>query len=503
MNRKLLILWLPLVLTATSAVAGDFMDTRLSFTFSENNFLAGPGVTEINSPGFGIGGDEGNTLFFDNYDTRFSGFETMSHLALYKKMPSFFKHLTTEASLVVRFRIIGENDEDNLMYDAGSYIRLVYDLSHGTQEDTNLELVLFPVSGDRFRLGYSYKISWGGSKIFPLNSGWVPAAKLQLNLPWGFGFLGIKTTQILEHVGEVLQTEMVTNYGLLGGLGVDIHGFRAEVNGGAFTRGVHGHEGVRGERMLGYGVSYQIGYHLGMDIGTSIDFALYKNDPELENKFFKPEEYGEGLSLVVKHEGSFLFHTLEDSERYGTTVVQEAMAFDLNFAMKWGYFRAHMDIMYRTLSFLLFEVPSFTPYQDFPEAADVKPEYFAALGIDYHFPSLHLTPGIKIGFKMPATYTVEDLDIGGVTFGGKRTVVVSGISYRSVLPVDEQAKLLFSLKVNAKLDISESLAFIAEVYYTYDDNQVAYVSDFGGLNVVSQFFDPNVIGMNLVTQARF
>jgi hypothetical protein len=501
MIRQLLSVLLILSLAAPLAAAGDFMDTRLSFVVSENNFFAGPGETQVNSPGLGIGADKSNTLFFDNYDTRFSGFETMSHLALYKKMPAFFEHLTTEASLVIRFRILDE--EETGIHDTGSYIRLIYDLSQGTQKATNLEFVLFPVSGDRFRLGYSYKISWGGSGIFPLNYGLVPAAKLQLNLPWGYGFLGFKTTQIQEHIGDTMQTEMVTNYGVLGGMGVDIHGFRAEFNGGYFTRGVFAHEGVRGETMQGYGISYQIGYHHGMEIGTSIDFALYRNDPDLETKFFKPEEYGQGLSLVVKHEGSFLFHTLEDPERYATTVVQDAMAFDLNCAIKWGYFRAHLDVMYRTLSFLLFEIPSFTPYQEFPEAAEIKDEMFVAAGVDYHFPDWHLTPGIKLGVQLPATYTIESLDVGGVTFVGKRTVVITDVANRSVLPVGEEARMIFSLKGNLKWDISESLAMVMEVYYTWDDNQIRYVSDFSGLNVISEFVDPNILGFNLAAQARF
>ncbi len=181
-------------LACLPARAGDFMDTRLTFTLSENNFFAGPGETLYNSPGFGIGADKSNTLFFDNYETRYSGFETMSHLVLYKKMPAFLDNLTTEASLVVRFLINSEDDSD--IQDAGSFVRLAYDLSDSLGEGGGLELVLFPVSGDRFRLGYSYKISWGGSGMFPLNYGLVPAAKLQLNLPWGYAFLGAKTTQI-------------------------------------------------------------------------------------------------------------------------------------------------------------------------------------------------------------------------------------------------------------------------------------------------------------------
>jgi len=489
------------LLLASGSRAGDFMDTRLTFTLSENNFFAGPGETPQNSPGFGIGADRSNTLFFDNYETRYSGFETLSHLVLYKKMPSFFERLTTEASLVVRFLL---NDEkQTTIQDAGSYIRLSYDFSEQLGEGSNLELVLFPVSGDRFRLGYSYKISWGGSSIFPLNNGLVPAAKLQLNFPQGYAFAGVKTTQIEEYLGNTSQTEMVTNYGALAGLGLDIQGIRAEVNAGYFTRGTLPHPGVLGRGAYATGISYQLGYHRGMPIGTSIDFALYKNDPEMEANFFKPEKYGEGLSFVVKHEGTFFFQTLSDPDNYGSTTNQLAMAFDLNLALKFGFWRLHLDAMYRTLSFLLHEVPSFTPFQDFPQAASTSPEYFAAAGIDYHLPSLHLTPGVVLGMQMPATYSIENLAVGGLEFGGKRTVVVQSASQRSVLPEGEEARMVFSVKFNSRWDISEMLAAILEVYFTWDDNQSRFVSDFYGLNLHAEFLDARVLGMNLALQARF
>ena len=500
-TSKTLGMFLGVMLLAATAQAGDFLDTRLTFTLSENNFFAGPGETPTNSPGFGIGADRSNTLFFDNYDTRYSGFETLSHLALYKKLPSFFPRLTTEASLVVRFLI---NDEsDTAISDDGSYIRLSYDLAPELGEGANLELVLFPVSGDRFRLGYSYKISWGGSGVFPLNSGLVPGAKLQLNLPWGYAFAGLKTTQIQEYLGDTAQTEMVTNYGTLAGFGVDVAGIRAEVNACYFTRGTLPHPGVLGRGAYASGVSYQVGYHRGMPIGTSIDFALYRNDPDREMNFFKPEQYGPGLSFVVKHEGTFLWHTLSDPDNYGSTVNQFAMAFDVNLALKVGFWRLHLDAMYRTLSFLLHEAPSFTPFQDFPDAASTSAEYFVAAGVDYHIESLHLTPGVVAGVQMPATYSIENLAVGGLEFGGQRTVVVQSVSQRSVLPEGEGVRLVWSLKGNCRWDISEMLAAILEVYFTWDDNQSRFVSDFYGLNIHSEFLDARVLGMNLALQARF
>jgi hypothetical protein len=504
LNRTLLLISALITLAPGAALAGDFMDTRLSFVLSDNNFFAGPGETRDNSPGFGIGADKSSTQFYDNYETRFSGFETMSHLALYKKMPSFFEYLTTEASLVVRFLLL--NERATGIYDTGSFVALTYDLSQGTEDKRNLQLVLFPISGDRFRLGYSYRISWGGSGIF-LGATMAPAAKLQLNLPGVYAFLGMKTAQINENlfIDDMDVTEMVTNYGLLLGAGMDLEGFRAEANAGYFTRGTLPSQGVRGRGIYTAGGSYQVGYHQGMEIGTSIDFALYRNDPDVETKFFKPEQYDTDLSFVVKHEGTFLGQTLMDPERYGTTVNQLAMAFDVNIALKWKYLRAHLDAMYRSLSYVLLEVPSFTPFQEFPDNAEVTPEYFVALGVDYHFPDLHLTPGLVFGVQMPSTYTTENLTIGSVTFPGKRTVVVRDAASRSPLPQNEGAKIIWAAKVNCKWDLSEMLTIIAEVYYSWDDNQVRFVQDASGIVLPQDplFIDPKILGMNFAAQARF
>src|SRR5687767_6950977 len=61
-----------------------FMDTRLSFACAHEDMLRDPRVLP-SAPGFHCGRPNAlGVLFFDNYDTRFSGFETLTHLALYK-----------------------------------------------------------------------------------------------------------------------------------------------------------------------------------------------------------------------------------------------------------------------------------------------------------------------------------------------------------------------------------------------------------------------------------
>ena len=49
--------------------------------------------------------------------------------------------------------------------DDSSYVRLAYTPPSWSPKE-NISLTAFPVSADRFRLGYTYRISWGGSSAF-------------------------------------------------------------------------------------------------------------------------------------------------------------------------------------------------------------------------------------------------------------------------------------------------------------------------------------------------
>ncbi len=86
---------------ATSALAGDFIDTRVTFAFSNDNVLIRPGEIPLDSPvtGTGFGAARQNTQFFDNFNTRYTGYETLSNLTLYKKSTSFFEGFDAEAAL--------------------------------------------------------------------------------------------------------------------------------------------------------------------------------------------------------------------------------------------------------------------------------------------------------------------------------------------------------------------------------------------------------------------
>jgi hypothetical protein len=136
--------------------AGGFMDTRLTWTFGDDDFLHKTGEIIPLSPTFSVGERPQYRLFFDNLNSRFTGRENVTHLVMYKKLPGFIDGLTTEAALVVRLDLgqlaTQSGNLNSALYDTGSYLRMFYQT--GSNEKTGLGLTFFPLDTDRFRLGY-------------------------------------------------------------------------------------------------------------------------------------------------------------------------------------------------------------------------------------------------------------------------------------------------------------------------------------------------------------
>lgn len=500
-----------LMALSAPAWAGDFVDTRLSFVFADDNVLAGAGETTPNSPAARFGAGNQNTQFYDNFNTKYSGFETLSNLVLYKRSPAFFEGLTSEAALAIL--VLEQPSGGVALRDNSSYIRLNYQ-PRGWGEKEGISLTGFPVSGDRFRLGYAYRISWGGSGVFTNRAAaeGVPGAKLQVTRDNWYAFVGGKTALVLNEL--ILEKE--TLYGLLAGAGWDIlPTFRIEANGGYFQKGIIpglANQGIRAP-VRSAGVSAQAAYHVGVPVGTSIDFRLYKNDPEIYQRFFAPEQYPGGVAYSVSLEGSYLTQTLEDPDVFGRTKPQPATALALQARAKWDFWRFHVLGLYRSLSFIQFEVPGLPPFQDFPSGTELKPEMFIAAGADRYFPSLHLTPGFILGVQQPASFRSPELNLGGnnppAGLTGTRTVVVRDVNQLSILPSQCgsnnaacEAQPIISAKATARWDLSDTVAAIGEVYYTYDNNRTTFRDDVTGI-AQPNFEKPHALGFNTLLQARF
>ncbi len=524
MIRRTLLLLLGLcLLSPLPAGAGDFIDTRITFGMSDDNLLLGPGLSNPPSPSTSFIPGKRNTLFFDNYNTRFSGFESLSHIVLYKKLPSFFKGLTTEAALVVRMLYQAQKRDRFFVFkDSSSYLQLTYDFVQSKTLKRNIVFTAFPLSSDRFRLGYSYRLSWAGDSTFPRRTvvSPVPGFKLQLNydLTPGvrfFMFGGVKTAFLQKLVTKEL-TEEEVSVGVLAGMGIRAGGFQLEMGAAFFDKGTFANTEIRGETIYFYGLSGQLSYSYGIPIGVSIDFRLYRNDPNMPARFFREEKYTPGkFSFAISSELSYVVNMLQNGDKLDAISPFPGLATDLNFRMKYGHFRLHADVMFRDMGFILKNVPGFVPFQTFSSNQKVTPEFFAAVGVDYHIKKAHLTLGFKGGVQLPAAFkaALPKEVTGNVVPGslqGEQIVVVRDEGDFILLPSKDKngnavdVLPVFSVKINMKWQLSSFMAVIGEALISIDQNQTRLERGTGEGTVESRvFIDPLKIGFNLVLQARF
>lgn len=503
---------------------GDFMDTRLSWTFGDDDVLHATGTTLPISADPSITDRRTYRLFFDNLNSRFGGRENLTHLSLYKKMPGFISGLDTEASLVLRVDFAelarGTNNLNRAFYDSGSYIRAFYHTDGDRDGKVGLGVTLFPLDTDRMRLGYLYDISWGGTavsinqSIFPRIQGLAPGGKVQYDgKNWsvyaGFKTANIVQTELILQGGGSNEVEAVklgqTNYGFLGGASLELaEMFRVDAGGGYFQQGKFDLPGVFGQPVYTYGESARITlHHKDMPVPQSIDFLLYRNDPNKPQVIFKPETYTPGKTTwSISIEEDVLFQNLASFENANQTKIQPAIAGAIQANIKSGYLRASATGIYRDLPFVLRNQPSFIPFQTLPEAASTSNELFFAVALDYHFPGVHLTPGIGAGLQFPAQFKTSSIDASSAQID--RTVVVREQGVISILPLNASGVPIFQGRASLKWDLSSILSLQVWLQYVRDNNGTFVDRDPNeGTLVLRTFQAPDFLGFGTSALARF
>lgn len=480
----------------------DFIDTRLNFTFTNENVFANLGESQFpNFPGYRFGPPTNlGVLFFENYDTRFSGFETLSHGVLYKGVTR--GQWDVEGAMVVRFTSVAEGSID--IEDAGSYIHGTYWLDPERRRKDRVSFTAFPTSSDRFRLGYSFRLSWGGSGLYQRSGVPVPGLKVQYSNDrlWFYG--GAKSAVLVDAELDEERAE----HGFLFGGGIDITDMvRFELNGGYFDRGSSQLEDLVSENVQLAGLSAQLSVHKDMPLTSSIDFRLYKNDPERAVRFFRPEKYPGGLSWLVAAEATVIGQTLKDLDKGpGSTTVQYGAAGDINFRAKYNYTRFMATTQYRDLAFILHRTPSLPAFSDFADEFEIAPNFFFAGGFDHHFPESRVTAGVTLGFDIPATLEAPaSLPGDTAEASGEATYVIRSEGEITRLPVGEGVLPEFAAKFTGRWDFADPFAFILDVYFSRDPNRTRLVRD-GPDDLLRPEFDEdnfNRLGFNVNLQARF
>ena len=481
--------------------AGNAMATRVTFAFADDNLLAGP-ADRSPQAGFNLPDDE---LFFENLTQEKRGYETETQLLVYKRVPSYFRRFDAEAALVIELQnFINEKTFQNetRIGDDGSYLKFNWYTKRDDYTGDNVNLTLFPFDSQRFLLGYTYDITWGGERIFPNNTGQVPGLRLKYDWNVGTGkdsyaFVGAKTARMIND--EI--NEPQTYYGALGGVGIGFTDWLMwEVNGGYFQRGAfppQGAEfsGIGGKTAEAFGGSSRLTAHWGMPVGTSIDFRLFKYAPDASLLLTAPQFYDDKWALSAAIEYTAVAQTLLDWEQPDSTEIVPAMAGAFIGKFRYKNWRISPNAIYRQLSYVVFDIPGISPYRGFPEGADVRPETFFAITTDYRFPKPHLTPGVTFAYKRPATWTSNGV-----------TTVLRDTDDWETLPPGEAAFDIIASKLTLRWDIAPFFVLISELRYTLDKNQTKFVKAENESGRRRVFDDPNItnrLGFFILAQARW
>jgi hypothetical protein len=509
-------------LPSGEARAGDWVDTRITFTLGDDNFRKSAGEQVPDSPKLGIGDRQGYQLFFDNLDSKYSGRENLLHLALYKKVAGILPGLTTEAAAAVKLDLAELMDSNpslsKILLDDSSYIRLSYAIDKDRRGTKWIDLVLFPISGDRFRIGYLYALTWAGVDMFPKRKGLTPAFKLGGNHGRFYWWAGMKIVQVPTAPTEgsseqqtVTESSSYENvYSALGGLGVQpVEGLSVDLSGGYIQQGYNPVKDVRGEALTATGFSARVAYGRGLNVALSSDLRLIRNDPEyIESISTRPTYKNDGsINWRVALEGNAIGQVLTDPDLYGGTTIQWASAAALDLRIQRNYLRLSLTMIYRSLQFSLLSTPSFVPYTAFSSQAIVQPQIFGAIKGDYFFPRSALQPGLEAGVEIPAAVKAE---LYATTSGsnpttaliGTYTVLVRSTGERVLLPHDENRMPVFSTRASLKWYPSDFLTMMAFFQLTVDQNASLIVVN-PDLTRTRVFDTPVGFGAGLIAQARY
>jgi hypothetical protein len=497
----------------------DFVNSMVTFAVGNKNVFAGPGERIGDTSGYRIGVDRDFNLFLENVDTRYSGFESLSRLVLYKKMPALWKNGETEAALAALVLLDDESGQFRF-FDSGTYLRIVHKLAEGEERDTgSIDLTAWPVSADRFRLGYTYIISWGGTSIFPgklqsssITEGAVPGLRVRWRAPHGkaYAYAGFKSALLLQRDPGERAGERVPNYGGLIGGGYDFLDFLfVETNGGIFQKGTQQRDGVEGLEIQAYGASTRLTLYEGKRPKPSNDYRLYRNDPTTPINYSLWRGFDPQTSYSVSLEASMLSQNLEDPDFFGSERLVQAVSAGIVAKSQLDHLHLRFDAFYQSPDFILFNVPGFVPFQATPAEAVTTPEFFSAVTVQYDYNSfLPMQPRLSLGLKIPATYRGQRPlgqggSVGGSQIGEVRTQVIVDETHRIILPPNTDAVPVFGALLSVPTILSKTMAVNVNMRAEINDNQPRLTQD-NERGEVTYFFDsPLRLGFSVVLQSRW
>lgn len=428
-------------------------------------------------------------------------FGTVSHLGLSVRSPELGAGLRAEAE--VSLLLSSSNTGGLGLRDNASFIRLAW-RPESWGEAEGLSFTVLPMTSTRLHLGYEQPATWGRAVYATSSSrsgiGGVPGLEARLSREHGYAFAAAKSMVGVNY--RDLEAERLAM--VMAGAGVDVGPLLRLEAAGAFVQ--HGViEALanvgREERASTRAASGRVLFHQGAPIGPSVDFSLYRQDPEVFEKLFAPEVYPGGVSAAVSLEATWLSQLLLDpGGSEGTVRSQGAEAVALQARLKVDFLRVHALALHRSATFITSEVPGLPPFKLFPQGAGLQSELLLSAGADYHFPGPGLTPGLVVRAVWPAAF--DNATVIGGPPSPPRMAVLRGPAELSILPPGRERQPILLAKATLRWDLGSTFSAIGEAFYTHDPNRT--VLDDGETGVPEFVLQPpSAVGFSALLQARF
>ncbi len=486
---------------ATPAHAGDFLDTWVTLAFEDTNVRAGP---EHYSPAPNFV-QRGNRTFFEDYESRYPDDITRSHLVLYRRDDGFWTDWFTEAAFVIQFVPWLDPDKSREgveILDDGSYVRIAR--RFGGDDDHTLSLTGYAIDASRFRLGYSWDLSWGGREIFQDDPYASPGVRLQYERRGSYLFAGAKTSIVdeVQTEGELEGYERnQAFYGLLVGGGLLIGDrLRVELGAGSFQQGqvvnIDASSPLLGEPITAAGLAGQVAFRTTPDLAfiQSADLRLYRNAPEFLRDSYISHRSIDGVGFLVQTEVDWLGHDLVDSDDPGRTVVERGLAGDVQAVLVIGTTEIDVDLVYKDLAYILFGVPGFTSQFSIPDIR-TTPQVYGRFQASRYFPSARVAPSLGIGLMQPASYTTAT-----------GTYVQYSETDKEAVPAGRTLANILGGVAGVQVDVSPSVVLVGETLLTIDNNRSDAVAAGTGdavVRVPADEVERHQLVFNLMMRARF
>lgn len=488
-----------LLALALPAQAGEYMDTWVTTAMEDTNILAGP---SSRSPSMNFV-ERGNQTFFEVYESRFSDDINQSMLVLYRKDEGFSPNWFTEAALVARMNpAVNPNDSSPVMRitDDGSYVRAGYRFA-GDDKHT-LSLTGYAVDANRFRLGYSYDLTWGGRNIFAFDPSAAPGVRLQYQNHGFYAFAGLKTAVGDYKNRETAEPQEETYYGALAGIGgnlgenVRIEGGLGSFEQGQLTNAASATSPVYLEPIQAVGGCAQIAWRSTSELDwiQTAELKLYRNTPDFVRESYIQHRQIDGVGVLVQGELNVLAHNLIDFENVDSTVIETAKAGDLQTIVAFGRSEIAVDLVYKDLPYIVFNVPGLTSGYALPEAMETTPQVYGRVRAAHYFDRTRLTPSLGLGYMQAATYGTAD-----------GYFVQQNETDKYHVPEGQSPTALLSSVAGLQWDLSKSMVAQGELLYTLNNNLSNFEQTDGmaGQYVLAPAQERNQLGVNLMVRARF